>query len=307
MREIRFLLLSTGLWILTGLLYSFLFSLNAHGLPYVSPSAPSQVPGPDKYILTFAPRPGQTLVYSLQSRMNAEGQGFIGRSLSMNTQASGQIDLAVRQVSTDQVFAELSSPGIRVSVMALGRQDDFTLEAPPEDPVRVIFDKTGRIRDVQNVEALEDQNRMNFSILEVLRNFLPSYPDKPLAVGDSWQDHKRMMVPFEGMNLTIEVEVTFTLDAVMPSAQGRLGLVTAAYAVNLSGARALEEVAGIFKGRGTGSGNLHLLLDAGYFTEYALDYSVDGSMAIRQGETDLAAWPFTLSVNTSLSLLEWRE
>ena len=239
--------------------------------------------------------------------MNAEGRGFIGKSLSMNTQASGQIDLAVTQVGADQVFTELSTPGIRVSLLSLGRQDEFILQAPPGNPVRVLFDKAGRIRDVRNVEAIEEQNRMNFSILEVLRNFLPSYPDQPLAVGDSWQDHKRMMVPFEGMNLTIEVEVTFTLDAVVPSAQGRLGLVTAAYAVNLSGARTLEEVAGIFKGRGTGSGNLHLILDAGYFTEYRLDYSVDGSMTIRQGETDLAAWPFTLIVNASLSLLESRE
>jgi len=261
----------------------------------------------EKYILAFAPRPGQTLAYSLQSRMTAEGQGFIGRSLSMNTQASGQIDLAVRQVSTDQVFAELSSPGIRVSVLALGRQDEFSLEAPPDDPVRVIFDKAGRIREVQNVEALEDQNRMNFSIIEVLRNFLPSYPDQPLSLGDSWKDHKRMMVPFEGMNLTIEVEVTFTLDAVIPSAQGRLGFVTAAYSVKLSGARSLESASGIFEGQGTGSGNLNVLLDAGYFTEYRLDYTVDGSMAIRQGEVNLASWPFTLVVNTSLTLLESRE
>lgn len=239
--------------------------------------------------------------------MNAEWQGFIGKSLSMNTQASGQIDLAVRQVSTDQVFTELSSPGIRVSVLALGRQDEFTLEAPPEDPVRVIFDKSGRIRDVQNVQALEDQNRMNFSIIEVLRNFLPTYPDIPPAIGDSWKDHKRMTVPFEGMNLAIEVEVTFTLDSVVPSPQGRLGFVSAAYSVNLSGSRSLDTAAGVFKGQGKGSGNLHLLLDAGYFTEYRLDYSVDGSMAIRQGEMDLAAWPFTLGVNTSLTLLESRE
>jgi hypothetical protein len=247
------------------------------------------------------------LVYSLQSGMNAEGKGFIGRSLSMNSQASGQIDLAVIQVGTDQVFAELSTPGIRVSVLALGRQDEFSLEAPPENPVRVIFDKSGRMRDVQNVEALEGQNRMNFSIIEVLRNFLPSYPEKPLAVGDSWKDHKRMMVPFEGMNLTVEVEVTFTLDAVVPSAQGRLGFVSAAYSVRLSGSRSLESASGIFEGRGTGSGNLNFLLDAGYFAEYRLDYTVDGSMAIRQGEVNLASWPFTLVVNTSLSLLESRD
>jgi hypothetical protein len=148
---------------------------------------------------------------------------------------------------------------------------------------------------------------MNFSILEVLRNFMPSYPERPLALGDSWTDHKRMAVPFEGMNLTVEVEIMFRLDAVTPSAQGRLGFVSAAYTVRLSGARSLESASGVFKGQGTGSGSLSLLLDAGYFTEYRLDYSVDGTMAIRQGETDLAAWPFTLAVNASLTLLESRE
>jgi hypothetical protein len=291
---------------LAGFLCFILLSLNAGGLSSISSKALTQVPGPDQYTLTFTPRPGQTLVYNLQSGMNAEGKGFIGRSLSMNSQASGEIDLAVAQVSADQVFTDLSSPGIRVSLLALGRQDEFTLEASPDDPVRVIFDKAGRIRDVQNVEALEEQNRMNFSILEVLRNFLPSYPDRALAVGDSWKDHKRMMVPFEGMNLTIEAEVAFTLDGVAPSAQGRLGFVSAAYSVKISGARSLESASGIFEGQGTGSGNLNLLIDAGYFTDYRLDYSVDGSMTIRQGEVNLAAWPFKLVVNTSLTLLESR-
>ena len=307
MLQIHLLLRSSGFGVLTGLLCSVLFGLNTHALPYVPAGSLSQVPAPDKYILSFTPRPSQTLIYSLQSRMNAEGKGFIGKSLSMNSQASGEIDLAVTQVSTDRVFADLSSPGIQVSLLTLGRQDEFTLEAPPDNPVRVIFDKAGRIRDVQNVEALEEQNRMNFSILEVLRNFLPSYPDEALALGDSWKDHKRIMVPFEGINLTIEAEVTFTFDYVAPSQQGQMGFVSAAYTVSLSGARSLESASGIFEGRGTGTGNLHLLLDAGYFSEYRLDYTVDGSMAIRQGETDLAAWPFTLAVNASLSLLESRE
>jgi hypothetical protein len=46
------------------------------------------------------------------------------------------------------------------------------------------------------VVALEKQNVLNFSIMEVLQTYLPSYPDRPVSVGDSWKEHKRTLIPF---------------------------------------------------------------------------------------------------------------
>jgi hypothetical protein len=266
----------------------------------------AQVSPTEQYRLRFSPRPRQTLVYSLQSRMESEGQGFLGKSLTLSAQADGEINVFIKQVATDGVFTELSSPGIRIFLQALGRQDEFTLTNPPDSPVQLTFDRTGRIRDIKNVETLEDQNPMNFSILEVLRNYWPAFPDRPLAVGESWPDHKRLVVPFQGMSLTIELEITFTLNAVVPGPEGRLALVTATYTATLSGDREVEGFRGSFEGSGTGTGSLNFQVDGGYFSEYRLNYLVDGAMVMRKAESKVVEWPFRLTASAGLLLLEWR-
>ncbi len=264
-----------------------------------------QAKPPEKFALRFSPRPRQTLVYSLQSRMESEGQNFLGRSLTLSAQADGQIDVFIRQASTDSVFAELSSPGIRIFLQTLGRQDQFSLKNPPDSPAQIIFDKGGRIRDIRNVEALESQNPLNFSILEVLRNYWPAFPDKPVSAGESWPDHKRLVVPFQGMSLVIELEIIFTLNGIVPSPQGRLALIAVAYTAALSGERQVEDFRGSFEGQGTGSGSMNFQVDGGYFTEYRLDYIINGAMVMRKDGSKVVEWPFQLSAGASLLLLEW--
>ena len=266
----------------------------------------AQSPTSERFTLRFSPRPRQTLIYSLQSRMESEGQSFLGRSLTLSAQADGQIKVFVNQVTKDQVFTELSSPGIRIFLQTPDRQDQFTLKSPPESPVRMTFDRAGRVRDIRNIERLEEQNPLNFSIVEVLRNYWPAFPDEPVSAGSSWPDHKRIVIPFQGMNLAIELEIIFSLDAIVPSEGGRLALITAAYTAALSGERQVEEFRGSFEGRGAGSGNLSFQVEGGYFTDYRLDYVIDGAMVIRQAGSKIVEWPFRLSAGASLLLLEWR-
>jgi len=265
-----------------------------------------QVSSTEQYNLRFSPRPRQTLVYSLQSRMESEGEGYLGKSLTLSAQADGEIDVFVKQVTRDGVFTELSSPGIRIFLQTPVRQDEFTLKNPADSPVLLTFDRAGRIRDITNVEALEDQNPMNFSILEVLRNYWPAFPDGPLSVGESWPDHKRLVVPFQGMSLTIELEIGFTLNAVVPSPAGRLALITASYTATLSGDREVESFQGSFEGSGTGTGSLSFEIDGGYFSEYRLDYLIDGAMVMRKAGSRIMELPFRLTANAGLLLLEWR-
>ncbi len=239
--------------------------------------------------------------------MNSEGKNFLDKSVSLNATASGEIDLAVRQASSENIFAELSSPGLQVELQSSGGRDKFTLAAPADDPVVVIFDKTGRIRDVKNSGALEERNILNFSVVEVLRNYLPTLPDGPVSVGETWKDHKRMLIPFQAMNLAAELDAIFLLNDVLPSPEGRMALISATYAVTLSGSRTIGEAVGSFEGKGTGSGSLNFLADHGYFTEYRLNYSLDGTMVLRKADTELLEWPFNLSFNADLLLLETRE
>jgi hypothetical protein len=224
----------------------------------------------------------------------------------MRAQADGEVDVFIRQVAKDAVFTELSSPGIRIFLQTPGRQDEFTLRNPPDSPVLLTFDQAGRIRDVKNFELLEDQNPLNFSILEILRNYWPTFPDKTLSVGESWPDHKRLLVPFQGMDLVIELDIAFTLDAVVPGPEGKQALITVAYTAGLSGDREVEGFQGLFEGRGTGSGSLSFQVDAGYFSEYRLDYFIDGAMVMQKAESRLAELPFRLTAESSLLLLEWR-
>jgi hypothetical protein len=238
--------------------------------------------------------------------MESEGQGFLGKSLTLSAQVDGEIDVFIRQVTGDGVFTELSSPGIRIFLQSPGRQDEFTLKNPPDSPVRMTFDRSGRIRDIKNVETLEDQNPMNFSILEVLRNYWPAFPEGPISVGESWPDHKRLVVPFQGMSLMVQLEITFTLNAVVPAAEGRLALIAATYTATLSGDREVEGFPGSFEGSGTGTGNMSFQVDAGIFSDYRLDYVIDGALVMRKAESELAKWPFRLTANAGLLLLEWR-
>jgi hypothetical protein len=272
------------------------------GLTVLAPALSQQL-NIDKYSLTFAPRPGQVLSYNLNSQMNSTGESFVGRSLSLSVQANGEVDLAIRQLSTDKVFTELSTPGLRVALQSPGAQNESTLKTPVDNPVRVVFDRAGRIREVSNAEILEKQNILNVTILDVLRNYLPSYPDAPVEIGESWRGHRKMQIPFQGMNLVINVEIMFTLDNVVPSPDGRMGLVSTSYTVAFSGKRALEEVIGAFEGKGLGSGTLIFYLDEGYFSEYRLEYSINGEMIVRRADSRLAAWPFSLSVVAGLTLV----
>jgi hypothetical protein len=265
-----------------------------------------QINPDEQYKLSFSPRPRQSLVYSLQTRMESEGQSFLGKSLTLSAQADGEIDVFIRQISTDGVFTELSSPGIRIFLQTLGRQDEFTLKNPPDSPVQMTFDRAGRIRDIKNTETLEEQNPLNFSVLEILRDYWPAFPDKPLSVGESWPDHKRIVVPFQGMSLAIELEITFTLNAVVPAAEGRQALVTAVYTAALSGNRQVDAFRGSFEGSGTGTGSLTFQIENGIFSDYRFDYAINGSMVMSKDGSGLAEWPFQLTAGASLLLLEWR-
>ncbi len=266
----------------------------------------AQTPPPQAYELVFAPPAGATLIYSLTSRMSSEGKSFLGESLTLGTLADGELDLFIRQKSSDSVFVDLSSPGIRVAVQVLDRQNDFTLDAPADDPVRMVFDQTCRVRSIGNADRLEERNPLNFSVIDVLRNSLPALPDRPVSPGDTWQDHKSLRIPFQGMRLLVEIETTFQLRDVSPTPDGELAFVAAAYSVRLSGSREIENVTGAFEGQGAGTGNLNFLVGKGYFTDYQLNYSIDGAMVVSRGETRLAEWPFTLTQSAALSLLEWR-
>jgi hypothetical protein len=105
------------------------------------------------------------------------------------------------------------------------------------------------------------------------------------------------------MNLAVELDIMFLLNLLLPSPDGRLALNSATYSVTLSGSQNLKEAFGSFEGKGVGSGNLNVLVDRGYFTQYRLDYNINGTMVVRGAGTKLLEWPVTLSATADFSLL----
>jgi hypothetical protein len=51
---------------------------------------------------------------------------------------------------------------------------------------------------------------------------------------------------------------------------------------------------------------LNFQVDGGYFSEYRLNYLVDGAMVMRKAESKVVEWPFRLTASAGLLLLEWR-
>lgn len=257
---------------------------------------------PDAVKLEFSPAPGTNLAYSLNSLIRVEGKDFLGKDMTLGGTAAGEIRLRVDQISTEQVFTSLTSPGIRVTVNTLDGTEDYVVGTKEGAALQVVFSRRGRVDDIRNPEVLRDRDVMNFSIPDILRNYFPALPESPVRVGDSWTEHKRLFIPFQGMNLDVQLDIRFTLNSLQRSQAGRTAVISADYTVSLAGSRDLEGLAGFFKGKGTGSGVLYFLADKNYFSEYRLEYKIGASLEIKKGETTLVEWPLGLVVSASLDL-----
>jgi hypothetical protein len=283
---------------LLAMLSWIVFVLSSAGVPLRAHD-----PGARRYQIAFAPVPGLNLIYALSSRVNTEGNGFAGKSIALSATASGEIELGIKGSAPDLMIASLTSPGIRINTQVLDKSAQTTLAAGTNEPVLIEFEKTGRIREIRNAEALEKKNIMNVSIMEMLRAYFPVLSDRPVSPGDSWVARKKLIIPFQGCDLEVLLAVTFVLNDIVNSREGRSAVIGAAYSVTLAGSRRMDNVTGSFEGTGSGSGSLSFLMDRGYFTDYRLDYQIGGAMVVRKGGEKLLEWPFTLSASAALELV----
>jgi hypothetical protein len=83
-------------------------------------------------------------------------------------------------------------------------------------------------------------------------------------------------------------------------------MISVQYDVALSGKRQFEDTVAVVEGRGTGSGVLNLLIDRRSFTEYRLDFAVNGALILFKSGAKLAEWPIRMSVFNTLSLVDSR-
>jgi len=259
----------------------------------------------EEFSFRFAPKAGTFLAYSLSSTIRIDGMTFLGKDLSLIGTARGEIQVKLGQSVAEQVYTAITSPGINVTIQALDSSDNYLLRTKEGKSLQVVFSQTGRVNEIINLEALEEKEIMNFSISQILRDYFPTLPEKPVKIGDSWLDHKRLLIPFQGMKLEVLLEIKYTLNSVFRTQAGQSANVSVDYNLAVSGKRGLEEMIGLVEGKGVGYGMLNFLIDKGYFTEYRLNYGIDASLFVKKADKVLMEWPLNLKFYTVLYLMNY--
>jgi hypothetical protein len=143
---------------------------------------------------------------------------------------------------------------------------------------------------------------LNFSIPQIITDYFPLFPVNPVAPGDTWTENRRTVVPFQGFDIHVDLNIDYTLNEILPSPEGRKALISAVYRVTVSGQRDLGDSVGVFEGSGTGAGFLHFLVDRGFFTAYRVDYQTNAAFVVKKGEERLLELPFAFSVYADLEI-----
>jgi hypothetical protein len=262
------------------------------------------VPGQaEKVALRFGPTAGTALTYSINGQVNVSGKDFLNRDLTLDADAQGDMRLAVISLARDSVLAGLSTSGINVRAQLPDRSQSQTLRTEEGKTLEVVFNPSGKVMDIRNPEVLGQQNVLNFSIPQILRDYFPAFPAQPVGPGDQWRETRRLTVPYQGLEVHIDLAIEYTLNDVLPSPDGRKAFVSAVYTVGVSGSRDLGDSMGVFEGRGAGTGNLSFLVDRGYFTEYRLDLRTDAEFVAKKGNKRVLGMPFSFSLLAEVNLV----
>jgi len=260
----------------------------------------------EKTRIQFAPAAGTELVYTVNGQAGVEGKNLLGADLSLNGLSMGELRIFVKAVGQDNVLTALTSSGIEVRVQTPDRTVSQNLKTKDGQALDVTFNRSGKVVAIANDSALTEARLLNYSIPQILRDYFPSFPPEPVARGDQWKESRRLSIPFQGLELQVDLVALYTLDDVFPTPQGRVAAISASYLISVSGAKDLGGSTGVFEGTGTGTGFLNLLVDGGYFTEYRIDFKTDAAFVMKQGTQRLMDFPFRFSVVADVNLLEAR-
>ncbi len=256
----------------------------------------------EKFSLVFSPSTGDQLIYTINTSIQAEGKDLSGKDISLGVTASGEISFDVKRKVRDRVFTSLTTPGIQVEVQTLEERQQYSLSTQADMALQASFDPRGSLYEIHNLKAINREKVMNISISQILRDYFPVLPGKPVSIGDIWIDNKSFDIPFQEIDLEVQIETKYALQNVIPSAEGDVAVITMDYEVRLSGSKNLGEWTSNFEGKGEGGGLLNFLIPRGCFQEFRAEYQTKGALVIKQNEKPLLEWPFHLSISASALL-----
>jgi hypothetical protein len=263
--------------------------------------------GQDKISLRFSPAQGTSLTYSISSVVNVDGKSLLGVDLALNADSRGEVRLLAKPSARDTVRADLTSPGIEVNVRLPEKVFSQRIGTTKGEPLEVVFNRTGRVESIRNPEVLGGGNPFNISVPQLLRDYFPAFPAQPVGRGESWVETRSLTIPFQGLDLQVNLAITYTLDDILPADDGRLALISVVYKVGVSGAKDLGDTQGVFEGEGAGAGSLQIHVDKGWFSEYRVDFKTDAAFVMKKGADRLAQFPFSFSAFAEIVLVNVQE
>jgi len=266
-----------------------------------SPFVAYQVPA-EKCVLRFAPAAGTRLGYNVNGLVTVSGKDLLGRDLSLTAVSRGELSFAVLASTRDTVRARLTSPGLEIRVQVPDRTLTETLKTRDGQALEVVFGPTGRVEEILNPDALSRGKVLNFSLSQILTDYLPVLPAEAVSPGEGWSESRRMTIPFQEFELLVDLKADYVLNEVVLDPEGRKALISAVISVAVSGRRDFGDTVGVFEGTGTGTGFLDFLLERGVFTAYRVDFKTDAAFVMKRGEERLLEQPFVFSVLVNVSL-----
>ncbi len=257
---------------------------------------------PENVVLRFAPAVGIRLDYAINGMVTVGGKNLLGRDLTLTAVSQGELRFAVQTSTRETVRVRLTSPGIEINVQTLDQTLTETLRTESGKALEVVFNRTGKVEEIRNAEALSQGRIMNFSIPQILMDYFPVFPVESVAVGDGWTETRRLVIPFQGYEILAHLKIDYVLNDLYPSADGRKAGISAVYEVTVSGSQESGDSVVYVEGGGTGTGFLNFLVDRGIFTEYRIDFKTDAAFVAKKGGERLLDWPFNFSVFADVGL-----
>jgi len=261
------------------------------------------ISGSDKITLRYSPPLGDKISYSLDSIIRSDSVNLMGSDASLGASAEGDLTLEIERITANNVYTSLTSTDLTVTLQSTASTRKIDLSTDQDKALKVVFNRTGKVDEISNLAALKTQNIMNFSLVQIIRNYFPSLPSKPVAVGESWTENRQMTIPFEGIQLEVLLVSRYTLDSVINSQSGSEASISVDYSVSLKGSKPFGKGNAVFEGKGKGTGYLHYLVNKGYFSEYRLDYEVDSTIKVKDASKVLMQVPVRVTANASLTLI----
>ena len=264
------------------------------------PGAPPQ----QKFPLTFSPTVGDIFRYQLNSSLAAAGKDFQEKEITLEGSASGELLFTIKRNIPNLVAAAVTTPGIRMETKEFDVSQDYTLKTKESKAVRVSFNHLGGVTQVHNLEALNTKGIGNMSFEQILREYLPTLPDKAAAVGETWSDSQTITISFMEIDLDVLLNRDYVLLSIMPAADGDMAVISITYAVKLSGSKNWEDWTGGFEGQGAGTGSFLYNIRRSCIHQLNVEYGTEAALTIRRKDQPILKQPFHLSVTASFTLLQ---